>query len=172
MCLWCGYISILKRVRVWILAPKCSCFFFHLESLCLDLGSTMSLCYLWSLRDTLLHFMTQLSRRSLSSLGGAPFVWLVRKKISCIFCQGYLCCCWQLLIFAGLEVGPQLLEDVVEEFPRFLCWMPKNCLSTLPKRPLKAWQMMIDGLNIEDVSFMSSFIGGSFVWFISWRDVF
>ena len=48
--------------------------------LCLDLGSTVSLCYLWSLRDidqtknydwggmayaTLLHFMTQLSKRSL-----------------------------------------------------------------------------------------------------------
>ena len=26
---------------------------------------------------TLMHFMTQLSRRSLSSLGGAPFVWQV-----------------------------------------------------------------------------------------------
>jgi len=61
--------------------------------LCPDLGSTVSLCYLWSLRDidriknyewgdmaysTLFHFMTQLSRCSLSSLGGAPFVWQVR----------------------------------------------------------------------------------------------
>ncbi|KAL0005287.1 hypothetical protein SO802_012848 [Lithocarpus litseifolius] len=61
--------------------------------LCPDLGSTASLCYLWSLRDigkiknydwggmtyaTILHFMTQLSRHSLSSLGGAPFVWQVR----------------------------------------------------------------------------------------------
>ena len=27
---------------------------------------------------TLLHFMTQLSKHSLSSLGGAPFVWQVR----------------------------------------------------------------------------------------------
>ena len=58
--------------------------------LCLDLGSTVSLRYLWSLRDisriknydwggmafaTLLHFMTQLSQRSLLSLKGAPFVW-------------------------------------------------------------------------------------------------
>ena len=57
--------------------------------LCLDLGSTMNMCYLWSLRNieqiknydwggmacaTLLHFMTQFSKRSLSSLGGAPFV--------------------------------------------------------------------------------------------------
>ena len=27
---------------------------------------------------TLMHFMTQLSKHSLSSLGGAPFVWQVR----------------------------------------------------------------------------------------------
>ena len=58
--------------------------------LCLDLGDAVNLRYLWSLRDidqikkydwggmadaTLLHFMTLLSRRSLSSLGGVPFVW-------------------------------------------------------------------------------------------------
>ena len=61
-----------------------------------NLGSTVSLCYLWSLRDmrdigkiknydwggmayaTFLHFITQLSRHRLSSLGGAPFVWQVR----------------------------------------------------------------------------------------------
>ena len=57
--------------------------------LCPDLGSIVSLHYLWSWRDigqiknydwssvayaTLLHFMTQLSRHSLSSLGVAPFV--------------------------------------------------------------------------------------------------
>ena len=56
--------------------------------LCLDLGTTVSLHYLWSLRvigqiknydwggianATLLHFMSQVSRRSFSSLGGAPF---------------------------------------------------------------------------------------------------
>ena len=65
--------------------------------LCPDLGNTVSLRYLWSLRDidqiknydwggmayvTLLHFMAQLSRCSLSSLGGAPFVWQVRFGIS------------------------------------------------------------------------------------------
>ena len=64
--------------------------------LCPDLGSTVSLHYLWSLRNigqiknydwggmayaTLLHFMTQLSRCNLSSLGGAPFVWQVRLGI-------------------------------------------------------------------------------------------
>ena len=61
--------------------------------LCPNLGSTMSLRYLWSLRDIgeiknydwggmayaiLLHFMTQLSQHSLSSLGGAPFAWQVK----------------------------------------------------------------------------------------------
>ena len=61
--------------------------------LCPNLGSSVSLCYLWSLRDigqiknydwggmayaTLLHFMTQLSRHRLSSLVGALFVWQVR----------------------------------------------------------------------------------------------
>ena len=66
--------------------------------LCLDLGSTVNLCYLGSLRKieqirnydwggmtyaTLMHFMTQLSRRSLSSLGGAPFIWHVRFGIYC-----------------------------------------------------------------------------------------
>ena len=62
----------------------------------LDLGSTMNLHYLGSLRKieqirnydwggmayaTLMHFMTQLLRQSLSSLGGAPFVWQVRLGI-------------------------------------------------------------------------------------------
>ena len=69
--------------------------------LCPDLGSIVSIHYLWSWRDigqiknydwssvaygTLLHFMTQLSRHSLSSLGGAPFVWQVSFKflVRCI----------------------------------------------------------------------------------------
>ena len=64
--------------------------------LCLDLGGTVNLHYSGSLRKiehlrnydwsvmayaTLMHFMTQLSRQSLSSLGGAPFVWQVRFGI-------------------------------------------------------------------------------------------
>ena len=64
--------------------------------LCPDLGSTMNLRYLESLRKiqqirnydwggmayaTLMHFMTQLSKRSLSSLSEAPFVWQVRFEI-------------------------------------------------------------------------------------------
>ena len=58
--------------------------------LCPNLGSTENLRYFGNLRKiekirnydwggmgyaTLMHFLTQLSRRSLSSLGGVPFVW-------------------------------------------------------------------------------------------------
>ena len=58
--------------------------------LCRDLGNTMNLCYMGSLRKieqirnydwgsmayaTLMHFMIQLSKWSLSSLHEAPFVW-------------------------------------------------------------------------------------------------
>ena len=64
--------------------------------LCPDLGKIVNLCYLGSLRKieqirnydwggvayaTLMHFMTQLSKRNLSSLGRAPFVWQVRFGI-------------------------------------------------------------------------------------------
>ena len=79
--------------------------------LCLDLGSSVSLCYLWSLRDidqiknydqgdmaymTLLHFITQLSKRILSSLGGAPFVWQV--------CFGFFGYVWILESYFGQVV--------------------------------------------------------------------
>ena len=134
--------------------------------LCLDLGTTVSLHYLWSLRDigqiknydwggmaytTLLHFMTQLSRHSLSSLGGAPFVWQVRFWIF-----GYVwvleshfgrCAindiCWfffQLWMYKYFEVGPQVLEDV--GYSRFLCWLPKYRLSTPFKNSLQVWHMV------------------------------
>ena len=66
-----------------------------------ELGEYCELHYFWSLRGinqiknydwggtvytTLLHFMTQLSRRDLSSLGGATFVLQVRFKflVKCI----------------------------------------------------------------------------------------
>ena len=54
-------------------------------------------------------------------------------------------------------VGPQLFEDVANEFPRFLYWIPMNRLSTLLKFTLKAWQMVIDGIDAKDVSFIFSF---------------
>ena len=74
--------------------------------LCPDLGSTVILCYLWSLRVinqiknydwggmayvTLFHFITQLSRQSLSSLGGAPFVWQVRFKFLVVYFVKVIC---------------------------------------------------------------------------------
>ena len=109
------------------------------------LGSTVSLRYLWSLRDiswiknydwggmtyaTLLHFMTQLSRRSLLSLGGAPFVWQVRfkflvrfffAKIICVIIDAYYFFFPQVWMYEYFGVGPQLLEDVDDMFLRFLC---------------------------------------------------
>ena len=75
--------SVAKGARIFMLL-------FIGNFLCPDLGNTINLLYLWSLRKieriwnydwggmayvTLLHFMTQLSRRNLSSLGGASFVW-------------------------------------------------------------------------------------------------
>ena len=86
MSLWCGCMRISRTVRLWQPEHVCS--------------------------STLLHFMTQLSRHSLSSLGGAPFVWQVRFEIFFFFfwlCLGFgksfwLCCngsCWFL---SGLDV--------------------------------------------------------------------
>jgi len=66
-------------------------------------------------------------------------------------------------MYEYFRIGPQLLEDFADEFPRFLHWMPKNCLSKLPKHSLKTSQMVIDGLDVEDVIFIFSFIGGSLI---------
>ena len=85
--------NVAKDVRVFMLL-------FIGTFLCLNLGSTVNLRYLGSLRkieqiqnydwggraySTMMHFMTQLSRWTLSSLGGAPFVWQVRFGI--YFCH-------------------------------------------------------------------------------------
>ena len=51
-------------------------------------------------------------------------------------------------------VGPQVLEDVGDMYPRFLCWLPKYRLSMPPKHSLQAWRMVIDNLTTEDVSFL------------------
>ncbi|KAK9996765.1 hypothetical protein SO802_021451 [Lithocarpus litseifolius] len=71
--------------------------------LCPKSGSTVNLRYLGSLRKieqirnydwggmayaTLMHFVTQLSRRSLPSLGGAPFVWQMKLN-PWAGCEGY-----------------------------------------------------------------------------------
>ena len=50
-------------------------------------------------------------------------------------------------------VGPQLLEDVDDIFPRIVHWLPKYRLSTPPKRSLLAWWMVIDSLDVDEVSF-------------------
>ena len=48
----------------------------------------------------------------------------------------------------------------------FLGWLPKTRLSTLPKHSLQAWQMVVDGLDAEGVSFILWFIGGSLIWLL------
>ena len=60
---------------------------------------------------TLMHFMTQLFRWSLSSLGGAPFVWQVRFKFIYLFiflCVGFRNLFWLsgngVVNFSGLDV--------------------------------------------------------------------
>ena len=116
--------------------------------LCPDLGSIMSLRYLWSLRDigwiknydwggmaytTLLHFMTQLSWHSLSNLGGAPFVWQVRFWIfgyMYILESHFGCCitddvCW---FFLGLDV--RVFWGWSLSFSR--CWWYESQVSKLP----------------------------------------
>ena len=59
-------------------------------------------------------------------------------------------------------VGPYLLEDVDDMYPRFLRWLPKYHLSEPPKRSLQVWHMVIDNLTADDVSFfvLFSFLSG------------
>ena len=54
-------------------------------------------------------------------------------------------------------VGPYLLEDVDDMYPRFLRWLPKYHLSEPPKRSLQVWHMVIDNLTADDVSFFVFF---------------
>ena len=144
--------------------------------LCPDLGSIMNLRYLWSLRNieqiknydwggmayaTLLHFMTQLSRCSLSSLGDAPFVWQVRFEIlvMCEFWKVILAMYgngvvkfFQVWMYEYFGVGPKIQEEVNDIFPRFLRWLPKHRLSTPSRRSLEIWRLVIDNLTTDDVS--------------------
>jgi len=138
--------------------------FFIRSLLCPNLGSIVSLCYLWSLRDirrinnydwggmayaTLLQFMTQLSKRSISSLGGALFVWSVRKKNwSCVFCKGYLCCCWQLFIFVGLDVW--IFQSLAIAFGR-CCWSISKVLALdTQEPPFNTSKVLLEGLANGD----------------------
>ena len=57
-------------------------------------------------------------------------------------------------------VGPQVLEDVGDMYLRFLHWLPKYHLSTLSKRSLQVWRMVINNLIVADVSFFFFFFCG------------
>jgi len=54
-------------------------------------------------------------------------------------------------------VGPEIWEEVASIFPRFLHWLPKHRLSTLSRRSLEIWRLVIDNLTADDVSSSSSF---------------
>jgi len=78
----------------------------------------------------LLHFMNQLSQHSLSSMGGAPFVWQVKfgifGNVWVLFenCFGYviMMCVdfFQVWMYEYFGVGPQVQEEVDGIYPRFL----------------------------------------------------
>ena len=55
--------------------------------------------------------------------------------------------------------GPQVLEDVGDMYPRFLCWLPKYHLSMPSKCSLQVWRMVIDNLTIDDVIFFFFVLG-------------
>ncbi|KAK9997227.1 hypothetical protein SO802_021913 [Lithocarpus litseifolius] len=116
--------------------------------LCPDLGSTVNLRYLESLKRvgkiqnydwggmayaTLMHFMTQLSRLSLSSLGGAPFVW-------------------QVWMYEYFGVGHVTREEATSIFPRFLRWLPQYHFSVTSRRSLEIWHLVINNLTADDMS--------------------
>ena len=54
-------------------------------------------------------------------------------------------------------VGPQVLEDIGNMYPRFLHWLPKYHLSTPPKHSFQTWRMVVDNLAANDVSFFVFF---------------
>ena len=57
-------------------------------------------------------------------------------------------------MYEYFRVGPQVVEDVGDMYPRFLHWLPKYSLSTLSKHSLQVWRMVIDNLTVADVSFL------------------
>ena len=56
-------------------------------------------------------------------------------------------------MYEYFRVGPQVLANVGDMYPRFLCWLPKYCLSMPSKRSLQIWRMVIDNLIVNDVRF-------------------
>ena len=61
-------------------------------------------------------------------------------------------------------VGPQVLEDFGDMYPRFLLWLPKYRLSKPSKHSLQVWRMVIDNLAADDVSFFVLFCFFFFFW--------
>ena len=49
-------------------------------------------------------------------------------------------------------VGPEIWEEIIGIFPRFLRWLPKPHLLTPSKRSLEIWHLVIDNLTVNDVS--------------------
>ena len=82
-------------------------------------------------------------------MGFRKSFWLCRNDVRWFF---------QVWMYEYFGVGPQVLEDVGDMYPRFLCWLPNYCLSTPSKRSLQVWRMVIDNLIVADVSFF--FLGG------------
>ena len=147
-------LAIWEYSPMWDYGKRCPHVhaFFYWDLLCSDLGSTVNLHFLGSLRKieqirnydwgsmayaTLMHFMIQLSRWSLSSLGGAPFAWQVRFGIyfGCVECGKLFWFCgndvvnFQVWMYEYFGVGLEIQEKVTGIFPRFLCWLPKHRLS-------------------------------------------
>ena len=49
-------------------------------------------------------------------------------------------------------VGLEIQEKATGIFPRFLCWLPKYCLSPPSRCSLEVWCLVIDNLTIDDVN--------------------
>ena len=60
-------------------------------------------------------------------------------------------------MYEYFAVGPEIWEEVAGFFPRFLHWLPKHRLSKPSRCSLEIWRLMIDNLNVDDVSSSSSF---------------
>ena len=66
-------------------------------------------------------------------------------------------------------VGPEIWEEIIGIFPRFLRWLPKPHLLTPSKRSLEIWHLVIDNLTVNDVSpFPPSFFFESLVLVMAW----
>ena len=56
-------------------------------------------------------------------------------------------------MYEYFRVGPEIQEEVVGIFPRFLRWLPKHHLSIPSRCSLEIWRLVIDNLTTKDVGF-------------------